>query len=505
MRQSPVTVIAASIAWVALMSACDGAGKPSGPPPAKIATSKRNLPNIIFLTVDTLRADHLARYGYERNTMPAIEAFADTAVVFDQAVVPRGSTRPSYASMLTGLYPFRHGVRSNGVTLHEDLLTLPEMLKAVGYHTAAFVSNFVLIGEMSGCDQGFDVYDDRLDDREAQRANFERTAPHTLRAILEWLESGPPEPFFLFTNFIDPHGPYDPPARYRAMFQSTETRELRPEQVPRYQRREGELDFFDYRDRYDAEIRYTDAALGVLIEELKKKGLWDGALVVFTADHGESMGEHDTYFAHHMHLWEETTRVPFAVRLPGAGTASSTARRVGGISSPMDLMPTVAALLEISHDRSFDGENLLPVLTGAGEIDPQRAIFVEFPNVATPHETHADYYAVRMASHKLLKVLDPNAGQLVGRAYFDIACDPLEQKPVPFDAADEIHRQLQARLDALIAEARTFTLPFVVTEYEMPLEQRADFVANRKDTRPRHVKTLTAEQIERLRSLGYVE
>ena len=139
------------------------------------------------------------------------------------------------------------------------------------------------------------------------------------------------------------------------------------------------------------------------------------------------------------------------------------------------------------------------------EIDPQRAVFVEFPNVATPHDTHPDYYALRMAAHKLLKVLDPNTGKLVGRAYFDIASDPLEQKPIPFDAADEIHRKLQSRLDALIAEARAYTLPFVVTEYEMPLEQRADFVANRKDTRPRHVKTLTAEQIERLRSLGYVE
>jgi len=139
---------------------------------AKRAKPKK--PNIIVFTVDTLRADHIGLYGYHRDTMPTIEAFAKSAMVFDNAVVSRGSTLPSYASMLTGLYPFHHGIYNNGPLLHEDLPTLPEILNKAGYHTVGFVSNFVMIAGMSGFQQGFDIYDDRMEEREANRPNFSR-------------------------------------------------------------------------------------------------------------------------------------------------------------------------------------------------------------------------------------------------------------------------------------------------------------------------------------------
>ncbi|MHC4064639.1 MAG: sulfatase-like hydrolase/transferase, partial [Planctomycetota bacterium] len=132
---------------VAAVSSCRREESPA----SKAADARPARPNIIFLTVDTLRADHLELYGYSRQTMPTVAALADRATVFDNAVVPRGSTRPSYASMLTGRYPFRHGVRSNGAVLHENITTLTERLQAHGYHTAGFVSNFVLVGEQSGC------------------------------------------------------------------------------------------------------------------------------------------------------------------------------------------------------------------------------------------------------------------------------------------------------------------------------------------------------------------
>ena len=124
--------------------------KDSEPASGGAANGKR--PNIIVLTVDTLRADHMALYDYHRDTMPAIGQFAKTAVVFDQAAVPRGNTRAVYASILTALYLFRHGVYNNSWVLHENFATLPEMLKSADYHTAGFVSNFVLVGELSGCD-----------------------------------------------------------------------------------------------------------------------------------------------------------------------------------------------------------------------------------------------------------------------------------------------------------------------------------------------------------------
>jgi len=140
--------ILAGGALLAALLACGG--EPARRPPAPREDRDAERPNVILLTVDTLRADHMGLYGYGRDTMPAVEEFARTAVVFENAVVPRGSTRPSYASMLTGLYPHHHGVRSNATVLHDEVVTLQELLGEAGYHTAGFVSNFVLIGELSG-------------------------------------------------------------------------------------------------------------------------------------------------------------------------------------------------------------------------------------------------------------------------------------------------------------------------------------------------------------------
>ncbi len=243
-------VVVLAITLIIVISSCK---KDNEPASGSAAKGKR--PNIIVLTVDTLRADHMALYGYHRDTMPAIGEFAKTAVVFDQAVVSRGNTRASYASMLTALYPFRHGVYNNNVVLHDNFKTLPETLKSAGYHTAGFVSNFVLVGELSGCDQGFDIYDDRTEDRELNRPNYERSAAGTLKAILEWLQTNPPQPFFLFTNFIDPHGPYLPPKRFRSLYKSDKELILDKKKIFSYQRVNDSFNYYDYVDRYDGEIR----------------------------------------------------------------------------------------------------------------------------------------------------------------------------------------------------------------------------------------------------------
>jgi len=478
-----------------LVGCADGAPSP--------ALAAPHQPNVIFLTVDTLRADHLKSYGYARDTMPAIDAFMDTALVFDNAVVPRGSTRPSYTSMLTGLYPFHHGVRNNNIVANEELLTLPEILRDNGYFTAGFVSNFILLGEFSGLDQGFDLYDDYLAEREGERETYERTAPRTLQAILDWLDSGPPEPFFLFTNFIDPHGPYRPPASYRALFRSQGSRILRPDEVPAYQSYEGSLDFFDYVDRYDAEIRYTDAALGLLIEKLKVRGVWDDSIVVFCADHGESMGEHKVFFEHHPHVWEETTRVPFAIRLPvGSGLPEGDlGRRRSAVVSPMDLMPTVIDLLGLRTKTGLDGRSLLP-LWGGG-VDWRRFLLVEFPDEATPGRTHPDIYALRGATHKLIRALEPGTGRIMQEYVFNVGRDPLEQHGVRYDATLPLHRELSDQLDAILGRLEAYQVPFQLTEYQMPYSDREEFV--RRRNLERNIKELDEDQVEALRALGYVK
>jgi arylsulfatase A-like enzyme len=463
-------------------------------------------PNIIVLTVDTLRADHMALYGYHRDTMPTIGAFAETAVVFDQAVVSRGNTRASYASMLTGLYPFRHGVYNNNVVLHENFKTLPEALKSAGYNTACFVSNFVLVGELSGCDQGFDIYNDRLEDRELNRTNYERSAGRTLKAILEWLETDPPQPFFMFTNFIDPHGPYLPPEKFRNLYKSGKERILNQKQIFSYQRVNNSLNYYDYVDRYDGEIRYVDEALGQLIDTLKSKGLWDDSIVIFLSDHGESLGEHGVFFEHQYYVFEETMRVPLAIRLPPDQETQSTPlhSRVSGLGSPMDLMPTILDYLDISFKGKMDGQSLLPILNGAEVSD--RMIFLEFPEVSIPSQRHPVSFAVRNATHKLIRIFQPDTRQLIEQALFDITTDPLEKRPIRYDDEIELHRNLSKQMDAMLKEVAGYEIPFTLTSYQIPLGKRTKYVEQRKNKGPRRIiKPLSDEQIEKLRSLGYVQ
>jgi len=501
LRKFPIAIILVTVCVMLLVSSCKKAKAPDW---GGTGGSKR--PNIIVLTVDTLRADHMALHGYHRDTMPAIGAFAETAVVFDQAVVSRGNTRASYASMLTGLYPFHHGVYNNNTVLHENFTTLPEILKSADYYTACFVSNFVLVGELSGCDQGFDIYDDRVEDREANRNNYERSAAGTLKAILEWLETDPPQPFFLFTNFIDPHGPYLPPEKFRGLYKSGKERILNRKQIFSYQRVADSLNYYDYVDRYDGEIRYVDEALGQLIEALKSKGLWDDAIVIFLSDHGESLGEHNVFFTHQYYVFEETVRVPLAIRLPPDGKTQSTPLppRVSALGSPMDLMPTIFDYLDISFKDKIDGRSLLPILKGAE--DNERMIFLEFPEVSIPSQRIPASFGIRTATHKLIRVFQPDTRQLMGQVVFDITADPLEQRAIRYDDGIELHRKLSKQMDAMLKRVQKYEIPFTLTSYEVPLGKRTEYVQQRKKKGPKRIiKPLSDEQIERLRSLGYVE
>ncbi len=470
-------------------------------------SGRSKYPNIIVLTVDTLRADHLASYGYHRNTMPIIEELAETGIVFDNAIVSRGITRTSYASILTGLYPFGHGVYNSSIVMHDKLLTLPEILKSKGYHTAAFMSNFVLIGQLSGFNQGFDIYDDFVEDREAKRNNYERIAEKTAQAILEWLGTDPAQPFFLFTNFIDPHGPYLPPERFGNVYQSEKSFMLKDGiRIPGYQRVGNTMNYYDYLDGYDEEIRYVDEAMSLVIEQLKRKGLWDNALVIFTADHGESFGEHGIFFDHRNGLWEATTRVPLIIRFGGDDDQKEfKPKRVSSISSPMDLMPTILDHLDISFKGRMDGQSLLEILKGQKKHD--RMFFLELPKLSTPYgpDPWPNIYSVRTATHKLIRVFGPDTRQLENQAVFDITKDPMEQKPLPYDKTLQTHREMAEYMDDMLAKVREYKIPFTLTTYEIPLSKRKHFVEERKDQRKMIFKQFSAEQVENLRSLGYTD
>jgi arylsulfatase A-like enzyme len=170
----------------------------------------------------------------------------------------------------------------------------------------------------------------------------------------------------------------------------------------------------------------------------------------------------------------------------------------------MDLMPTILDYLDISFKDKIDGESLLPILNGAEAGD--RMIFLEFPEVSIPSQRHPASFAVRNATHKLIRVFQPDTRQLIGQALFDITTDPLEKRPIRYDDEIELHRNLSKQMDTMLKKVQKYEIPFTLTSYEVPLAKRTKYVEQRKKKGPKTViKPLSDEQIEKLRSLGYVQ
>ena len=335
----------------ALVAAACGPGERTGERPQG--------PPVLLLSCDTLRPDRLGVYGYPRETSPRLDALFAAGLVFDAAYSTAPMTQPSVSSLLTGRLPEHIGVeRGNLRRLPPEVVTLAERLSAAGIPTAAVISNWVLREPRAGRDveggvaQGFAHFDDDMRSRELNREAFERAAPGTTDAALAWLERADLErPFFLWVHYQDPHGPYTPPQGLARRFAREPSGEapldagrnvLGRGQLPSYQILGDERRPGVYRDLYDAEIKYFDRELGRLLDWLDERGVLARALVIFTSDHGESLGEHDYWFCHGENVYREQVRVPLLVRPPidpdGTGTR---ARRVASAASLIDVAPTV--------------------------------------------------------------------------------------------------------------------------------------------------------------------
>ena len=310
-------------------------------------------PNILFLSVDTLRPDHLSLYGYERETSPHLDAFFEDATVFTRAYAAEAATAPSVVSFLTGRYPANHGVRLLYQKLEPDIAVLPELLRERGYQSAGVVSNIVLTEEALGISSRFDHYDDFVDERESGRDGiFERRAGRTTDAALTWLATkrSAGQPHFLWVHYIDPHGPYLPPEDKPKSFSHEGSQPIDMERVHTYQHVDGVDDGLTYIDRYDEEIAYTDREIGRLLDAYRELGLDENTVVVFTADHGETMVEYDRYFTHGYHIWEPIVKVPLLLRVPGRGAARHEAP-----VSLVDLVPTLLELAGAEVPPGLDG------------------------------------------------------------------------------------------------------------------------------------------------------
>jgi arylsulfatase A-like enzyme len=349
--------------WVAIavsLALAAGAAQAESPEsrtgPVGVAPTPR--PNVLILTIDALRADHLSCYGYARHTSPAIDRLLARGVRFTDARTIEPLTAPSLVSMLTSLPPDVHGASRNAVRMRDGLESLGTVLQRHGYHTAAFVANWTLRHQLTGLDRHFEVYREVLTrKRWFHMIGEEADAADVDDAVTKWIARLGPRtpdsaPLLLWVHYVDPHAPYRMRYKYAARIG-----------LPRQ--------WAAAADRYDTEIAAADDALGKLVDALTRpSALGPDTLIVFAADHGESLGEHD-YWGHGRNLYEPTVRIPLGFVWPG----HLRPRVEDAPASILDVTPTILRLLGVGHEEQMAGFDWTPVFAGAPA--PQRTIWMQ--------------------------------------------------------------------------------------------------------------------------------
>ncbi len=308
--------------------------------------------NLVFISMDTVRADHLSLYGYGRPTSPVLAELGAQAAVFTNAFSQQTNTSPSHASMFTGLYPHVHGNETNFQTLPEGRATLAQILAKQGFKTAGFVTG-VAMQKYTGLDRGFEVYKDEMN-------GWRRDGRTATGEAIQWLGALAPEQrFFLFLHLYDAHGPYEV-AGGKTLFRSADPGPLLAN-VPEYQRMmPGGKDLRhlnEFVDRYDTQIHYIDSLIGELLKHVDPKT----TMVVVTADHGETLGERYHVLDHGGQVYDEQIRIPLVVRTP-----RGKARRIDTMVETIDLLPTLLEVLQVPRPEglALQGDSLAPLLGG---------------------------------------------------------------------------------------------------------------------------------------------
>lgn len=308
--------------------------------PASAHSSASKFPNILLVTLDTTRADRMGFLGSTRGLTPNLDILANQSAVFLHAYSQAPLTPTSHATILTGTYPQFHQV-SFHTSLAKDLPYAPEILRARGYRTAAFVGSLVLDPKVAarGFERGFDTYDAGFHYEgggEDRYRTIERRGGEVLARASAWLNKHPARPFFLWVHLYDPHDPYDPPEPYKTRYAS---------------------------EPYDGEIAYVDSVVGKFLSQLKARGLYDNTIIAVTSDHGESLGAHgeDT---HGIFLYDETIQVPLLIKLP---YTKGPGKRISNRVELADILPTLLAASQIAIPQPVQGESLLALMEGTPE------------------------------------------------------------------------------------------------------------------------------------------
>ncbi len=291
--------------------------------------------NVILITIDTLRSDHLGCYGKRLVDTPNLDRLAAEGVRFERCIAQTPLTLPSHTTILSGTYPLFHQVRDNGGFLVPQELTLiSETLKGNGFTTAGFIGAYVLNSKW-GINQGFDAFYDRFDlskYKTISLGDVQRRADEVLGDARQWLAKNRSRRFFAWIHLYDPHTPYEPPSPFKESYAG---------------------------HPYRGEVAYTDSELGKFFDFLKAEGMWQNSLIVVTGDHGESLGEHSEG-THGYYVYEATVHVPLLIRAPFRFPVKT----VADIVEHVDVMPTLLDALGIPSPASVQGKSLLPLLFG---------------------------------------------------------------------------------------------------------------------------------------------
>lgn len=409
---------------------------PSWAPPLQKAPRPRN---VVLITIDTLRADHLGCYGYERATSPVIDKLASQGFRFERAFAQRSVTWPSLASIMTSRYPSGHGVRYNGMPMSPDLTPLAETLSDAGYRCAAFFSPHL----KRQLWEGFETREDGPDEAITRRA-------------IEWLGSRGEGPFFLWLHYRGPHVPYAPPEPFRTQFAEPYDGPITGERVwidaLTLQTRtltEAELRYVV--SLYDGEVAAVDHEVGRVLGALDGQGLSEETLVVFTSDHGEDLYEHNRYFYHQASIYDSSLRIPLIMRYPAAIAPGGTSDT---LVESIDLAPTILEFLGLDRPQSYQGHVLGALIDGRSE--NKRPAFAEMDDrivsirterwrfILNPSEYHPQWISERSLTNlkaqpfykdwltgEALREKNFNRLYTIGpRELYDLSRDPKEQNNV---------------------------------------------------------------------------
>jgi arylsulfatase A-like enzyme/Flp pilus assembly protein TadD len=390
--------IALVVSLLVLVRPASAAGSPS--------------PNVVVITIDTLRADHLGCYGDQQIRTPHIDSLAADGVRFERAYTPVPVTLPAHTVLFTGTYPLLSGIHDFSANkLSPTQPTLASVLKEQGYTTGAVIGSAVLDSRF-GLNRGFDFYYDHFDFNRLQESNLdemERPGNVVADTALDWLAKHDKNKFFLWMHLYDPHFPYRPPEPYSEQ----------------------------YKDRpYDGEIAFADAQVGRLIRFLKDKGLYQNTIIVLTGDHGESLGEHGEK-THGFFIYNATLHIPVIFHLPGQKLGN----RMPELVSLADLMPTVLQVLKVDVPSQVQGRNLLPLMTTKKE-DQSQGLYAEtfLPRL------HFNWSELRGIETKNYHFIDAPKPEL-----YDLAKDPGETQNL-YQTKKAVADEMRARLATLIRQ-----------------------------------------------------